>query len=259
MDDPIFHTPTGPPKEDLGGEEGTPKKHKPRHKPKIPLLELLANPIDRFWSSKGEQEEEEPRRKPVFRLRLVERCNSVELCWTKAQEAGTENIRYDTVETQSPSYVYPKPNRTHSLDLFVHAKKIPHGFIDVVCRELKEAHADGKITAKIPKRKAPLPPRQLSSSPDSGREWEPFRKSNLSDSSSSSGRNTDSTTSYTSDSSSGSSNSKKSSEESSAASSRDTSLENSDKDKFRKPKKNPKPKPRQPSQESKKSKESSPE
>ena len=93
------------------------------------------------------------RTKPLFRLRLVERRKSVELSWTEVGEAETKSIRYDTVEPQSPSYVYAKRNRTHSLDLFVDAKKIPRGLVDVVCRDLKQAHADGKITVDKPKKK----------------------------------------------------------------------------------------------------------
>ena len=93
----------------------------------------------------------------------------------------------------------------------------------------------------------------MSSSPDSGREWEPFRKSHLIESSSGSDRNTDSTTSYTSD----SSNSKKSSEKSSVPSSRDSSPERGDKDKSKRP--NFKPKPKWQSSESEESREPSPE
>ena len=249
----------------MGGEEGIPRKPKPGRRSKPPLLRPLVpyHPIDRFWNSEVERDGEELRTKPLFRWRLVERCKSVELSWTEVGEAETKSIRYDTVEPQSPSYVYAKRNRTHSLDLFVDAKKIPRGLVDVVCRDLKQAHADGKITADIPKkkrgrkrkRKAPLPPRQLSSSPDSGREWEPFRGSHLVESSSSSDRDTDSTTSYASDSSSGSSNSKRSSEKSSVASSRDSSPERSDKGKAKKP--NFKPKPKRQSSESGESREPS--
>ena len=165
IEDPIFQTPTDPPKEGkisregspkpkgLGGEEGIPREPKPGCRPKPPLLRPPVNPIDRFWTLEVGQNEEELKTKPLFRLRLVERRKSVELSWTEVEEAETKSTRYDTVEPQSPSYVYAKRNRTHSLDLFVDAKKIPRGFIDVVCRDLKQAHADGKITTNIPKKK----------------------------------------------------------------------------------------------------------
>ena len=180
-EEPLFHTPTGP-------RQGNPQQPSElwEPKPRPEYLEILTNPIDKFWSE-TEEDGELHRRRPVFRPRNIERRESVELCAIHCDEDYT---KYEPIRLNSPSYVCPKVNRTHSATFYIDPKVLPLAFIDAACIDLRRAHAAGAITAEISekrkqrsrKREAPDPFRTFSSGSDSDDDWRPFRDSKSLDS-----------------------------------------------------------------------------
>ena len=108
-------------------------------------MEILTNPIDKFWSE-TEEDGELHRRQPVFCPRNIERRESVELCVIHCDEDYT---KYEPIRLNSPSYVCPKVNRTHSATFYIDPKVLPLAFIDAACIDLRRAHAAGAITAEI--------------------------------------------------------------------------------------------------------------
>ena len=138
-EEPVFHTPTGP-------RQGNPQQPSElwEPKPRPEYLEILTNPIDKFWSE-TEEDSELHRRRPVFRPRNIERRESVELCAIHYDEDYT---KYEPIRLNSPSYVYPKVNRTHSATFYIHPKVLPLAFINAACIDLHRAHAAGEITAE---------------------------------------------------------------------------------------------------------------
>ena len=180
-EEPLFHTPTGP-------RQGNPQQPSElwEPKPRPEYLEILTNPIDKFWSE-TEEDGELHRRWPVFHPRNIERRESVELCAIHCDEDYT---KYEPIRLNSPSYVCPKVNRTHSATFYIDPKVLPLAFIDAACIDLRRAHAAGAITAEISekrkqrsrKRGAPDPFRTLSSGSDSDDDWRPFRDSKSLDS-----------------------------------------------------------------------------
>ena len=180
-EEPLFHTPTGP-------RQGNPQQPSElwEPKPRPEYLEILTNPIDKFWSE-TEEDGELHRWRPVFCPRNIERRESVELCAIHCDEDYT---KYEPIRLNSPSYVCPKVNRTHSATFYIDPKVLPLAFIDAACIDLRRAHAAGAITAEISekrkqrsrKRGAPDPFRTLSSGSDSDDDWRPFRDSKSLDS-----------------------------------------------------------------------------
>ena len=172
-EEPVFHTPTGP-------RQGNPQQPSElwEPKPRPEYLEILTNPIDKFWSE-TEEDSELHRWRPVFCPRNIERRESVELCAIHYDEDYT---KYEPIRLNSPSYVYPKVNRTHSATFYIDPKVLPLAFINVACIDLHRAHAAGEITAEISekrkqrsrKRGAPDPLRTPSSGSDSDDDWRPF-------------------------------------------------------------------------------------
>ena len=177
-EEPVFHTPTGP-------RQGNPQQPSElwEPKPRPEYLEILTNPIDKFWSE-TEEGSELYRRRPVFRPRNIERRESVELCAIHCDEDYT---KYEPIRLNSPSYVCPKVNRTHSATFYIDPKVLPLAFIDAACIDLRRAHAAGEITVEISekrkqrsrKRGAPDPLRTPSSGSDSDDDWRPFRDSKV--------------------------------------------------------------------------------
>ena len=177
-EEPVFHTPTGP-------RQGNPQQPSElwEPKPRPEYLEILTNPIDKFWSE-TEEDSELHRRRPVFRPRNIERGESVELCAIHCDEDYT---KYEPIRLNSPSYVCPKVNRTHSATFYIDPKVLPLAFIDAACIDLRRAHAAGEITVEISekrkqrsrKRGAPDPLRTPSSGSDSDDDWRPFRDSKV--------------------------------------------------------------------------------
>ena len=98
------------------------------------------NPIDKFWSE-TEEDSELHRWRPVFRPRNIERRESVELCAIHYDEDYT---KYEPIRLNSPSYVYPKVNRTHSATFYIDPKVLPLAFINAACIDLHRAHAAGE-------------------------------------------------------------------------------------------------------------------
>ena len=180
-EEPLFYTPTGP-------RQGNPQQPSElwEPKPRPEYLEILTNPIDKFWSE-TEEDGELHRRRPVFHPRNIERRESVELCAIHCDEDYT---KYEPIRLNSPSYVCPKVNRTHSATFYIDPKVLPLAFIDAACIDLRRAHAAGAITAEISekrkqrsrKRGAPDPFRTLSSGSDSDDDWRPFHDSKSLDS-----------------------------------------------------------------------------
>ena len=177
-EEPVFHTPTGP-------RQGNPQQPSElwEPKPRPEYLEILTNPIDKFWSE-TEEDSALHRWRPVFRPRNIERRESVELCAIHCDEDYT---KYEPIRLNSPSYVCPKVNRTHSATFYIDPKVLPLAFIDAACIDLRRAHAAGEITAEISekrkqrsrKRGAPDPLRTPSSGSDSDDDWRPFRDSKV--------------------------------------------------------------------------------
>ena len=277
-EEPVFHTPTGP-------QQGNPQQPSElwEPKPRPEYLEILTNPIDKFWSE-TEEDSELHRRRPVFRPRNIERRESVELCAIHYDEDYT---KYEPIRLNSPSYVYPKVNRTHSATFYIDPKVLPLAFINAACIDLHRAHTAGEITAEISekrkqrsrKRGAPDPLRTPSSGSDSNDDWRPFRDSksldSLSDSSvtsidsslesDDSSDNSRSRSSSWSNSSSSSKANRKSKDRKSSQSSEDSSDDSSDqsplnnsKKQKKKSRKTPKSATRPPSPASVDSRESTP-
>ena len=180
-EEPVFHTPSGP-------RQGNPQQPNElwEPKPRPEYLEILANPIDKFWSE-TEEDSERHRRRPVFRPRDIARRESVELC---AIHCNKDYTKYEPIRLRSPSYICPKLNRTHSATFYIDPKILPLAFIEAACMDLRRAHAAGEITAEISekrkqrsrKRGAPDPIRTPSSGSDSDDDWRPFRDSKSLDS-----------------------------------------------------------------------------
>ena len=130
-------------------------------KPRPEYLEILTNPIDKFWSE-TEEDSERHRRQPASHPRNIERRESVELCAIHYDEDYT---KYEPIRLKSPSYVYPKVNRTHSATFYIDPKVLPLAFINAAYINLRRAHTAGEITAEISekrkqrsrKRRAPDP------------------------------------------------------------------------------------------------------
>ena len=180
-EEPVFHTPTGPRQEN----PQQPSDHW-EPKPSPEYLEILTNPIDKFWSE-AEEDSEIHRRRPVLHPRDIERRESVELC---AIHCDKDYTKYEPIRLNSPSYKCPKLNRTYSATFYIDPKALPLAFIDAACVDLRRAHAAGEITAEISekrkqrsrKRGAPDPIRTPSSGSDSDDDWRPFRDSKSLDS-----------------------------------------------------------------------------
>ena len=180
-EEPVFHTPTGP-------RQGNPQQPSElwEPKPRPEYLEILTNPIDKFWSE-TEEDSKLHRRRPVFRPRNIERRESVELCAIHCDEDYT---KYEPIRLNSPSYVYPKVNRTHSATFYIDPKVLPLAFINAAYIDLRRAHTAGEITAEISekrkqrsrKRGIPDPLRTPSSRSDLDDDWRPFHDSKLLDS-----------------------------------------------------------------------------
>ena len=149
-------------------------------------MEILTNPIDKFWSE-TEEDSELHRRQPVSRPRNIERRESIELCAIHYDEDYT---KYEPIRLKSPSYVYPKVNRAHSATFYIDPKVLPLAFINAAYIDLRRAHTAGEITAEISekrkqrsrKRGTPDPLRTPSSGSDSDDDWRPFRDSKSLDS-----------------------------------------------------------------------------
>ena len=164
-EEPVFHTPTGPRQEN---PQQPSELWEPKPRPEY--LEILTNPIGKFWSE-TEEDSELHRRQPASHPRNIERRESVELCAIHYDEDYT---KYEPIRLKSPSYVYPKVNRTHSATFYIDPKVLPLAFINAAYIDLRRAHTAGEITAEISekrkqrsrKRGAPDPFGTLSSGSD---------------------------------------------------------------------------------------------
>ena len=180
-EEPVFHTPTGPRQEN---PQQPSELWEPKPRPEY--LEILTNPIDKFWSE-TEEDSELHRRQPASHPRNIERRESVELC---AIHYDKDYTKYEPIRLRSPSYVYPKVNRTHSATFYSDPKVLPLAFFNAAYIELRRAHTAGEITAEISekrkqrsrKRGTHDPLRTPSSGSDSDDDWRPFRDSNSLDS-----------------------------------------------------------------------------
>ena len=180
-EEPLFQTPTGP-------RQGNPRQPSElwEPKPRSGYLEILTNPIDKFWSE-TEEDSELHRWQPVSRPRNIERRESIELCAIHYDEDYT---KYEPIRLKSPSYVYPKVNRAHSATFYIDPKVLPLAFINAAYIDLRRAHTAGEITAEISekrkqrsrKRGTPDPLRTPSSGSDSDDDWRPFHDSKSLDS-----------------------------------------------------------------------------
>ena len=172
-EEPVFHTPTGPRQEN---PQQPSELWEPKPRPEY--LEILTNPIDKFWSE-TEEDSELHRRQPASHPRNIERRESVELC---AIHYDKDYTKYEPIRLKSPSYVYPRVNRTHSATFYINPKVLPLAFFNAAYIELRRAHTAGEITAEISekrkqrsrKRGTHDPLRTPSSGSDSDDDWRPF-------------------------------------------------------------------------------------